>query len=130
MLDQLVIFGGTGDLTARLLLPALVHLCADGELPDSLRILGIGQQSWDRQRFRDHAGKALATHAADLGGAHAWLLERLDYIPRAKEIAEVGAVIGRPGTPGTRTSIGMCVADPYSVRPWDEWKPCSPNSSP
>ncbi|HSK95780.1 MAG TPA: glucose-6-phosphate dehydrogenase, partial [Euzebyales bacterium] len=79
MLDRLVIFGGTGDLAARLLLPALAHLRAAGDLPDTLRILGVGQQDWDRERYRDHVRQALDAHAADLGAAHAWLLQRIDY---------------------------------------------------
>ena len=79
MLDRMVIFGGTGDLTARLLLPALAHLHADGALPDSLRITGVGMQEWDDQRYRQHAATALEAHAADARDAQAWLLDRLDY---------------------------------------------------
>jgi glucose-6-phosphate 1-dehydrogenase len=39
-----VIFGGTGDLTRRLLIPALAHLCGDGLIGDTLDIIGIGSR--------------------------------------------------------------------------------------
>ena len=34
-----VVFGGTGDLAARKLLPALYHRQVDGQVPDGCRIL-------------------------------------------------------------------------------------------
>ena len=40
----LVIFGATGDLARRLLVPALAHLCGDGLIGDDLKILGIGSR--------------------------------------------------------------------------------------
>jgi glucose-6-phosphate 1-dehydrogenase len=90
MLDQLVIFGGTGDLAARLLLPALAHLRADGDVPETLRILGVGQEDWTRDRYRDHVRKALTAHAADLGDVHGWLLERVDYA--SADVTDAGSV--------------------------------------
>ena len=38
----LVIFGATGDLAARLLMPALITLRRGGYLDDRFKILGIG----------------------------------------------------------------------------------------
>ncbi|HEX8056939.1 MAG TPA: hypothetical protein VF481_09765, partial [Novosphingobium sp.] len=38
--DRLLLFGATGDLSKRMLLPSLCALCADGLLPDSLEIIG------------------------------------------------------------------------------------------
>lgn len=40
----LVIFGVTGDLSKRYLLPALYHLCKDGLLPQPCRIIGTSRQ--------------------------------------------------------------------------------------
>ena len=37
----LVVFGVTGDLTKRLLLPALRNLRRDGLLPDDFKLVGI-----------------------------------------------------------------------------------------
>ena len=47
----LVIFGATGDLTKRLLVPALVNLCQDGLL-GPLKIIGIGSREGDDEMLR------------------------------------------------------------------------------
>ena len=48
----LVIFGGTGDLTRRLLIPAIANLCADGLIGDDLTIIGIGSREGDDEMMR------------------------------------------------------------------------------
>ncbi|GAA4328595.1 glucose-6-phosphate dehydrogenase [Pigmentiphaga soli] len=47
-----VIFGATGDLTRRLLMPALYNLTRDGLLHDDFSVLGIGHRPWDDNQFR------------------------------------------------------------------------------
>jgi glucose-6-phosphate 1-dehydrogenase len=48
----LVIFGATGDLTRRLLVPALANLRREGLIGDELDILGIGKQEMDDKALR------------------------------------------------------------------------------
>ncbi|UAK23510.1 glucose-6-phosphate dehydrogenase [Sphingomonas nostoxanthinifaciens] len=48
----LVILGGTGDLTRRLLMPALVNLCGDGLIGDDLKIIGVGSREGDDEMLR------------------------------------------------------------------------------
>ena len=48
----LVIFGGTGDLARRLLVPALAHLCSDGLIGDDLHIIGIGSREGTDEDLR------------------------------------------------------------------------------
>ena len=48
----LVIFGITGDLARRLLVPALVNLRREGLITDELSILGIGKQDLDDEALR------------------------------------------------------------------------------
>ena len=48
----LVIFGGTGDLARRLLVPAIVNLCGDGLIGDTLDIIGIGSSEGDDESLR------------------------------------------------------------------------------
>ena len=48
----LVIFGGTGDLARRLLVPAIVNLCGDGLIGDHLDIIGIGSSEGDDESLR------------------------------------------------------------------------------
>jgi glucose-6-phosphate 1-dehydrogenase len=47
-----VVFGATGDLTHRLLVPALYNLAATGLLPEAFCILGIGRREQSREQFR------------------------------------------------------------------------------
>ncbi|MDQ6964222.1 MAG: glucose-6-phosphate dehydrogenase [Mariprofundales bacterium] len=53
----MVIFGASGDLTKRLLLPSLFHLYCDGLLPNAFAILGIALDDFDDTSFRSKMGK-------------------------------------------------------------------------
>jgi glucose-6-phosphate 1-dehydrogenase len=64
VIKQLAIFGGTGDLTARYLLPGLAALQAAGELGDGLRLAAAGREDWDDGQFRTWASAQLDRHAA------------------------------------------------------------------
>jgi glucose-6-phosphate 1-dehydrogenase len=66
MIDRLVIFGATGDLTARYLLPGLAALRAAGLLSDRFRVTGAGREDWDDERFRSWAAAQLERHAPQL----------------------------------------------------------------
>jgi len=48
----LVIFGGSGDLARRKLVPALYNLFLDGTLPSNFAVLGIGRKSLSDEDFR------------------------------------------------------------------------------
>ena len=52
-LDHLVIFGATGDLAGRMLLPSLYFLEADGLLPPLLKITGAARSELDPGSFRN-----------------------------------------------------------------------------
>ena len=60
---DIVIFGGTGDLTRRKLLPALFHRYLDGQIDSSCKIIGVARSDLSRQDFRDLAQKACAENA-------------------------------------------------------------------
>ena len=47
----MVIFGASGDLTRRKLIPAIFDLKEEGLLPPSFAILGIGERRWRMRRF-------------------------------------------------------------------------------
>lgn len=49
----MVIFGASGDLTKRLLMPALYNLACDRLLPKGFCIVGIGMESFTTEQFRD-----------------------------------------------------------------------------
>ncbi|MFZ0485205.1 MAG: glucose-6-phosphate dehydrogenase [Desulfobacterales bacterium] len=59
----IVIFGATGDLTARKLLPALFNLYTNDGLPEPFQIVGCGRTKLSEQKFIDRMKDALdATH--------------------------------------------------------------------
>ncbi|MGN9796105.1 glucose-6-phosphate dehydrogenase [Streptomyces sp. OZ13] len=66
---RLVVFGGTGDLTGRFLLPALAALHAAGHIDDRFRLTGASREDWDGERYRQWAGTQLDRHGADLPAA-------------------------------------------------------------
>ncbi|KZX82392.1 glucose-6-phosphate dehydrogenase [Oleiphilus sp. HI0009] len=49
----LVIFGASGDLAARKLIPALLHLFQAKYLPEDLYVLGVSRSDYDDQRYRE-----------------------------------------------------------------------------
>jgi glucose-6-phosphate 1-dehydrogenase len=56
---DLIIFGGTGDLAMRKLLPALYHRASDGQISDESRIIAVGRGELIRSRYVDTVHKAL-----------------------------------------------------------------------
>ncbi len=54
-----VVFGATGDLTARKLLPALYYRFRDGQIPATSRIIGASRSDLTVDAFREHARDAL-----------------------------------------------------------------------
>jgi glucose-6-phosphate 1-dehydrogenase len=58
-----VIFGASGDLTRRQLIPALYNLKASGLLPDAFSIVGIARKELTSEAFRAELGKSLRQFA-------------------------------------------------------------------
>ena len=63
MIDRLALFGATGDLAGRYLLPALAALRAAGELPAGFELTAAAIEDWDDDAFRRHADQRLREHA-------------------------------------------------------------------
>ncbi|MBS0564749.1 MAG: glucose-6-phosphate dehydrogenase [Proteobacteria bacterium] len=57
---DLVVFGGTGDLARRKILPGLFRRYAGGHIPDAARIIGAARAEMDDAAFRAFAGAAIA----------------------------------------------------------------------
>ncbi len=55
---SLVIFGATGDLTHRKLIPALYNLAADGDLPAGLTVIGFARRDKEDEPFRKELEEA------------------------------------------------------------------------
>ena len=55
MIERLALFGATGDLTARYLLPGLAALQAAGQLGGRFQLASAGREEWDTEDFRQWA---------------------------------------------------------------------------
>ena len=81
MLDRLVLLGAGGDLAARLLLPSLALLQAEGALPSDFRLLGVDRHDLDVHAYRRQLTETLARFAPEVEeGQRAALVERTDHI--------------------------------------------------
>ena len=79
----LLMFGATGDLARRMLLPSLYGLDSDGLLPPELRIIGTARTELDDAGFRERANESLHEHLPEgfySQGIADRFLERLHYV--------------------------------------------------
>src|SRR5207302_2611023 len=60
---SIVIFGATGDLTHRKLLPALYNLAADGELPPAVTVIGFARRPKSDDDFRKEMEDAVKKYS-------------------------------------------------------------------
>jgi glucose-6-phosphate 1-dehydrogenase len=78
----LVIFGATGDLTQRKLLPALYNLHLDGLLPESYSIVGSSRSPMSDRKFAEAMAKGVSAHSRRDLDPERWddLARRLSYV--------------------------------------------------
>ena len=77
----LTIFGVTGDLTKRLLLPSLYNLAAAGCLPGDFRLIGVGRRDWTDRTLRRYLQASLQQFLSEKPDARVvrWLAQRTFY---------------------------------------------------
>ena len=97
---SLVIFGASGDLTHRLLLPALYNLAAGGLLPDAFALIGVARSELSSEAFRDDLAKSLPKFAT----------RKVDEAIAKKVLARVAYVQGEPDDAKTYDKIGKELA--------------------
>ena len=68
----LVIFGGSGDLTQRKLVPALYQMRRERRLPAELTIVGVARRDWDHDYFRDHLKEGVEQYGGGIGSEELW----------------------------------------------------------
>lgn len=78
----LVIFGGSGDLARRKLLPALYNLLLDGLLPPNYAVIGFGRVPCDHDEFRALARDGIEQFSRQAIRQDRWedFAQRLSYI--------------------------------------------------
>ena len=77
----MTIFGASGDLTKRLLLPSIYNLAAARVLPDGFRLLGVAKEDWDDAKFQQHIATTLQQFWGPgvLADVVQWLTSRAQY---------------------------------------------------
>ncbi|MGA9007977.1 MAG: glucose-6-phosphate dehydrogenase [Xanthobacteraceae bacterium] len=92
----LIIFGASGDLTHRLLLPALYNLAASGLLPEAFALIGVARSESTSEAFRDDLAKSLPKFA----------IRDIDERVVKRVLARVAYVQGEPDDETTYKRIG------------------------
>ncbi|MEP2530737.1 glucose-6-phosphate dehydrogenase [Shimia sp.] len=80
---DLVIFGATGDLARRKILPGLFHRFRVGQMPDDSKIIGAARSKFDTNEFRDLIREAIQEFIAEKDRSDDQVeafLECLDYV--------------------------------------------------
>ena len=92
----MTIFGATGDLAHRKLLPALYNLAHEGSLPERFELIGIARSEYSDEEFREEARGSIERFSRTkpdpdvLNG----LLENVRYLPGSFDKLEVYERIG------------------------------------
>jgi glucose-6-phosphate 1-dehydrogenase len=81
--QALVIFGASGDLTRRKILPALYNLFYDDCLPERFAVVGYARSGWDDDTFRKHARGSVEEFSRRELDEGKWkeFAELLHYVP-------------------------------------------------
>ncbi|WP_442680733.1 glucose-6-phosphate dehydrogenase [Sphingomonas sp. ASY06-1R] len=108
--QTLLLFGATGDLSRRMLIPSLFGLHADGLLPQDLQIYGTARSEIDDAAFRDTAAEALQSIVKDRDLAPDILesfLARVHYVAADASRPETLATLGE--ALGARANSGLAI---------------------
>jgi glucose-6-phosphate 1-dehydrogenase len=110
--DRLLLFGATGDLSQRMLLPSLCALHADRLVSDKLQIVCTARSEMDDTSFRDFAAQALDKFLPEhRKGAIPSFLERLYYQPLdANDTSHFHALAEKVGTVENGLAIFLSTA--------------------
>ncbi len=71
-MPTLIIFGASGDLTSRKLIPALYQLSRKGRLPEGTRIVGVSRTKFSDAEWRESLAKTTAEFSEDPFDRGAW----------------------------------------------------------
>ncbi|WP_342660321.1 Glucose-6-phosphate 1-dehydrogenase 2 [Rhodococcus ruber] len=101
MIERIVLFGASGDLTSRLVMPAVAQLAEAELLPANLTIVGSANTDWSAEQFREHIAEGLDAHSTATPAAKDAVVRMLGYEPadvtRAEDVCRVLGD-GRPDT--------------------------------
>ncbi|MEP6934093.1 MAG: glucose-6-phosphate dehydrogenase, partial [Nitrospirota bacterium] len=83
----LIIFGGSGDLARRRLIPAFYNLLLDGLLPPNFAVIGLGRTSMTDEEFRTTLRDGVVTHSRQALAEDTWkdFAQHLFYVSGGNE---------------------------------------------
>ena len=115
MIERMVLFGASGDLTSRLLMPAVAQLAEAELLPQPFTIVGSATSDWSTEEFREHIAGALKEHSTVAPATRDAVVRMLSFQPAdVTQPKDVSRLIGddHPDTlvylalpPGLLTSV-------------------------
>ena len=84
------IFGASGDLTSRKLIPALFHLHGKGRLPENTRLVGFSRTPLSHAQWRQQLAESTRAFVGDAFGAEAWepFARSISYLPGDLSVAD------------------------------------------
>src|SRR5689334_7472998 len=95
--DQvIVLFGATGDLAKRKLLPGMFHLAQVGLMPERFRIVGAARTSLGEDDFRELARESVASSSRERSDSEAWerFAESLRFAGVGDGLGDLERVVG------------------------------------
>jgi glucose-6-phosphate 1-dehydrogenase len=104
-LTTIVIFGASGDLTVRKLIPALYNQFVKGRLPKKLRVVGVSRSELGDEAFRDKLREGVAEFAPDLLSDPQWEM----FAPHLSYVAADAAT--HDGMGKLKTALDACDDD-------------------
>jgi len=113
-----VIFGATGNLATKKLLPALLHLELAGKLPEALTFTAFARRDWDDTAWRGHVAEVVKDKRPVDEAVLARFVARFDYLRgelnEAESYERLKEVLARP-------KMGVCshVVFYLAIKPTD-----------
>ncbi len=68
----LIIFGASGDLTQRKLVPSIYQMMRERKLPPELTIVGVARRDWSHDFFREHLREGVEEFGGGIGTEAQW----------------------------------------------------------
>lgn len=93
MAHTIVIFGASGDLTSRKLIPALYELFRKGRLPKGTRIVGTSRTEFSDDAWRDQLAESTAKFVGDRFDSEKWQEFASSIFYRAGDIGQAESFV-------------------------------------
>ncbi len=117
MIGRMILFGASGDLTSRLLMPAVAQLAQADLLPAGFAIVGSANTDWSTDDFRQHIASGLEKYSTVSPTTRDAVVNMLSFQPSdVTRPADVSKLIG-DGRPDTLVYLALPPSLLQSVLP-------------